>query len=171
MDRPLFFLNEKKKRMRNLRTLRTGWILAILVFWGVTLPLKAEEAAPSLKVIVREESGNVVPSAGQIEMRDTLAASNVTRTAAVNREGIAFFPVKDFMGFTLSGMTKDGEMSQVPFDGKSPFPQSGFQVLLTLSATGYASKETPVHVSAESPTEYTFMLGSGGSSSPVQQGL
>ena len=157
--------------MRNLRTLRTGWMLAILVFGGMTLSLKAEETAPSLKVIVREESGNIVPSAGQIEMRDTLAASGMTRTAAVNREGIAFFPVKDFMGFTLSGMTKDGEMSQVPFDGKSPFPQAGFQVQLSLNAAGYAPKETPVAVSADSPTEYTFMLGSGGSSSPVQQGL
>jgi hypothetical protein len=153
--------------MRNLRTIKTGLMLSALVFLSATMSLKAEEA-PQLRVVVREASGKIVPLAGRIEMKDVRdPASGVVRTAAVDGEGTAVFRAEDFMGFMAAGLGKNGETKQVSFDGKSAFPQSQFKVQLTLNAAGYLPKKADIHVSVDSPMEYTFMLDSGNASTLV----
>ena len=100
-----------------------------------------------------------MPSAGQIEMTDARNPhGGIVRTAEVGEDGVAFFKPEDFIGFIVSGMGDEGETQKVSFDGKNTFPQSRFDVQLTLNAEGFAPKSYTVHVSADSPAEYIFTL-------------
>ena len=143
--------------MKITGTIKTGIILAVIVFGGVTT-LRAD-TTPMLKVEVRNASGNIVPSAGRIEMVDARNPdSGIVRTVEVDGEGSAVFKPEDFVGFMAKGMDESEETQPVSFNGKSPYPQFYFKVQLTLNADNYGPKTYVLNVPSDSPVEYTFTL-------------
>lgn len=141
-----------------MRIVKAGFFLALIILGGSSMPLWAE-GAPALRVEVRNAAGNIMPSAGQIEMIDARNPNGgIVRTAEVGGDGVAFFKSEDFMGFIVSGMSDEGETQRIIFDGKNMFPQSRFKVQLTLTTEEFGPKSYTVHVSADSPAEYIFTL-------------
>lgn len=138
--------------------MKIGLIFAAVVLFG-SMSLWAGDSVPSLKVVVRNAAGDILPVANQIQMKDALNSGfDITRQSHPGDQQSAFFGPEDFKGFMVSGVGPDGDPQTGPFERKVNLSQAFLKVKLDLNVEGQVPQSRTISVPVGESVEYTFTL-------------
>ncbi|MDD5218478.1 MAG: hypothetical protein PHN49_02315 [Candidatus Omnitrophica bacterium] len=144
--------------IKTRQVITIGFILAAGILWGSGYSFGAE-GAPRLTIVVHDTNGNVLSSAGQLQMRDTRDTASVfLRTARFDEQGNAVFGPEDFKDFVISGIGPNGDVQQIPYDKTVRLNEAHFQVEVTLNIDGYTPQSRTVNVPPDEEVTYSFDL-------------
>ncbi len=136
-------------------------VLALAVWMVLPAGISYSEGdSPRLQITVRDATGQRMAVADRVRMTDASDfGSGSVRSPRTDDFGNVFFGPRDFEGFIVSGVNRNGEEQTKPYDGRGGLGEGYFNVKLTLDIDGYPTREQTVQVPVAEPMNYDFSMG------------